>query len=292
MPCEQRWRRSARALLLALAVIASAPHAVAEEVTPAPTPGYADSETVGIDEKLGATLPAGLMFKNTAGETVELTKLLQRPTILTLVYLRCPGICSPLMNELAKTVDEVKELKPGVDYDVITVSFDAREGPELAATGKKNLIGRMKTEMPPDAWRFLTGDERNIARLTDAVGFRFQRDKEDFKHAGTVIFLTKDGLIVRYLSGMAILPFDMKMAVNDAAQGTPRSLMQRLQQLCYAYDPEGKTYTLQVNRIVLFVTLFGLGIFVAVLFLRRKRTPAAPPPPPPPTGGAVKGGTA
>ncbi len=269
---EQGWRLLG-VLTLICTYAAFAPAAHAEEEAPKATPGYADSEIVGIEEKLGATLPSGLTFRNEAGEEVELSSLIKRPTILTLVYFRCPGICSPLMNELAKTVDEVGEILPGKDYDIITVSFDAREGPDMAATGKKNLIARMKRDVPEESWHFLTGDEENIARLTDAVGFRFQRDKEDFKHAGTVIFVTKDGKIVRYLSGLAILPFDLKLAVNDARDGTPRTLMQRIQKICYAYDPEAKSYTLQVNRIVLWVTLAGAGIFAGVLFFKRKRTP-------------------
>ncbi len=260
---------SVLALVFAFAVAASTAHA--EESTS----GYADAKTVGVDEKLGDTLPSGLMFRDSTGAEVELTKLLDRPTLLTLVYFRCPGICSPLMDEVAKTVDEVEELTPGKDYNIITVSFDAREGPEIAATGKKNFLGRMEREVPPEAWRFLTGDEENIARLTNAVGFNFQRDKEDFKHAGTVIFLTKDGKIVRYLSGLAILPFDMKLAVNDAAEGTPRTLMQRIQKLCYAYDPEARAYTLQVNRIVLWLTLLGVGVFVFFLVRKRKNAPVA-----------------
>jgi protein SCO1/2 len=111
------------------------------------------------------------------------------------------------------------------------------------------------------------------------VGFRFKRDGEDFLHAGTVIFLTPKGRIVRYLAGLELLPFDLEMAVNDAAEDTPRSLMQRVQKLCFAYDPEAKRYTLQVNRIVLFVTLLGVGVFAGVLWMKRRRVASAPPPP-------------
>ncbi|MHC5012229.1 MAG: hypothetical protein ACYTG6_15015, partial [Planctomycetota bacterium] len=119
--------------------------------------------------------------------------------------------------------------------------------------------------------------KENIARLTDAVGFRFRMEKEDFVHAATVIFLSKEGKIVRYLSGLTLLPMDVKMAVLDAAEGKPRTLIQRIQKLCYAYDPEGKTYVFQVNRIVLVVTLLFTGIFLAWLLLRRRK-PAPPPP--------------
>ncbi len=272
-------------LLLLCLGVAHAEEAIPQEKPP--TPGYGDSETVGIEEKLGTVLPPGLMFHDETGEVVELTQLIKRPTILTLVYLRCPGICSPLMNELAKTVDEVTELTPGEDYDIITVSFDAREDAEIAATGKKNLLGRMKTKVPPEAWRFLTGDERNIARLTTTVGFHFQKDKEDFKHAGTVMFLSKDAKIVRYLTGLSVLPMDWKLAINDAREGTPRTLMQRIQKICYAYDPEAKAYTLQVNRIVLWVTLAGVLVFAGFLFVKRRRAPSDTDRDAGPDGGAA-----
>jgi protein SCO1/2 len=181
------------------------------------------------------------------------------------------------MHEVASNVDKI-DLVPGVDYDLVTVSFDDRETPELARTAKKNLLDEMETKVPPDSWRFLTGEADDIARLADAVGFRFKRDKQDFVHAATVIFLTKDGKIVRYLGGLKLLPADLELAILDAARGTPRTLMQRIQQLCYAFDPAGKTYVLQVNRIILAVSLGGLGIFLAFLLLFRRKRPEAETP--------------
>ncbi len=235
---------------------------------------YANDEKVGIDEKLGETIPLDLTFSNEEGEPVNLGALITKPTVLTLVYLRCPSICSPLMHEVAATVDEL-DLTAGVDYDLITVSFDEKESSELVGTAKKNLLDAMKTKIPPESWRFLTGDAENIARLTDSVGFRFRRDKQDFIHAGTVIFLSEEGKIVRYLPGLEILPANMKMAVLDAAQGTPRSFMQQIQRLCYSYDSEGKTYVFKVNRIVLVVTFLGLGVFLVYLLLFRGKVKEA-----------------
>ncbi|MDF1700635.1 MAG: SCO family protein [Planctomycetota bacterium] len=226
---------------------------------------------VGIVEKLGDTIPEGLMFKDEDGNDVELRSLLRQPTVLTLVYLRCPSICGELINELGRTVDELQKLQPGRDYDLVTVSFDPREGPELAKTGKTEFLKRVKTDVPPDAWRFLTGDQENITKLTQAVGFLYTEDKQDFKHAGAVIFLSKEGKIVRYLGGLEMLPFHMELAINDAREGNARSFMQKIQRLCYSYDPEGKTYALQVNRIILLVTLLGAGIFLFGVVLKRRR---------------------
>lgn len=226
---------------------------------------------VGIVEKLGDTLPDGMMFKDEDGNDVELKSLLRGPTVLTLVYLRCPSICGELINELGKTVDELQRVRPGKDYDLITVSFDPREGPDLAKTGKGEFLGRLKSEVPPGAWRFLTGTKENIDKLTESVGFLYVEDKQDFKHAGTVIFVTKDGKIVRYLGGLEMLPMDMELAINDARDGTPRTIMQRIQQICYSYKPDGKTYALNVNRIILIVTLLGAAIFLFGVVLKRRR---------------------
>lgn len=226
---------------------------------------------VGIVEQLGETLPSDIMLKDEDGNDVALTSLLRQPTVLTLVYFRCPSICGEVINELGKTVDELEKVQPGRDYDLITVSFDPREDHEMAKKGKAEFLKRVKTDVPPDAWRFLTGDQENIDKLTKAVGFLYVKEKEDFMHAGTVIFLSKEGKIVRYLGGMEMLPFHMELAINDARAGNARSFMQKIQQLCYVYDPEGKTYALQVNRIILFVTLSGVAIFLFGVLLKRRR---------------------
>ena len=230
---------------------------------------YANDATVGIDEQLGKIIPLDLTFNDEEGRPVVLGDLITRPTVLTLVYFRCPSICSPLMHEVADTVDRI-DLVPGIDFDLITVSFDAREGPDLARVAKANLLDDMERKVPPESWRFLTGKEENIAKLTHIAGFRFKRDQQDFMHAATVIFLSREGKIVRYLGGLRLLPADMKMALIDAAEGTPRTVMQKIQRMCFSFDPEGRTYVLQVNRIVLFVTVFFLGIFLVFLLFRRK----------------------
>ncbi|MDJ0522586.1 MAG: SCO family protein [Planctomycetota bacterium] len=278
----------------ALAVILAtlcAPAAWAEK-TPAPE----SNDKVGIEEKLGATLPAGLVFKDEAGNDVELTKLIRRPTILTLVYFKCPSICGPLMNEVARTVDELPNIKPGEHFDLITVSIDPTETPDMATTGKAALLGRMETKVPEDSWHFLTGQEETIRRLANTVGFYYTRteDGADFNHAGTVIFLSKDAKVMRYLSGLAMLPFDMEMAINDATEGRTRTLMQRIQKLCFKESPDGKGYTLAINRLVLIVTLLGVGIFGLFLFIKRKkasRNEPKTPSNPSVAGGATGGGT-
>lgn len=233
---------------------------------------YANDATVGIEPKLGETIPLDLTFNDEQGRPVTLRSLITRPTVFVLVYLRCPGICSPMMHEVAATVDKL-DLTPGIDYDLITISFDARETPELASMAKDNLLSQMQRKIPPESWRFLTGDERNIARLTDAFGYRFHKDKDDFAHSGTIMFVSPSGKIVRYLPGLKLLPSHMKMAIQDAADGRARSFMQAIQRLCYAYDPKGKTYIVKVNRIILAGTFLTVGVIAGYLFVFSRHKP-------------------
>ena len=232
------------------------------------------SDTVGIDEKIGQTIAADQMtFTDEAGQAVTLKSLIDRPTILTLVYFRCPGICTPLLNEVARTADQA-DLTPGKDYRLITISFDANEKPEWAAMKRKNMLGTMKAKTPPlDAWRFLTGDAANIRRITDAVGFRFARapDGVNFTHPATVIFLTREGRIVRYLPGLQLNPADLEMGVADAAADRPRSFIQNIQQLCYSYDPAAHRFVLHIDRILLAVTLAVAAVLVIYLLRQGRR---------------------
>lgn len=294
------WMRRLLAALLAggVCIGGGALAGAGEEPEAVPTPAVdevvlSDSDETGayafdkiqIEEKLEAVLPEGLHFRDEEGKDVELRSLITRPTALLLVYLRCPNVCSPLMREVAHTVDEL-DLTPGIDYDLVTVSFDARETPSLARKGKVNLLADMERKIPPESWHFLTGNGENIRKLSESVGFYFKRDKEDYLHDSAVIFLTKDGEVVRYLypgrqrtkedrnkTVPAILPADMELALNDARDGNARSFMQKIQSLCYAYDPAGRGYVLNVNRIILVVTLTLLGIFLAVLLIKRKKNP-------------------
>jgi len=223
----------------------------------------------GIEEKLGAFVPLDVAFADEEGAETTLRKLVVRPTVLLIVYLRCPNICNPTMHEMAKTLDKL-DLRPGSDFDLVTISMDETDTPELAKVAKKNLLDSLQKKIPPEGWRFLTGKPENIRKVTDAAGFYFERDKADFIHASTLIFISKEGKIVRYLPGLKILPADMKMAILDAAEGVPRPFIEKIQRLCFTYDPKGQTYVLRVNRIILAVTFLFVGSFAAFLLIRRR----------------------
>jgi protein SCO1/2 len=241
--------------------------------------------SVGIDQHLGNVLPLSeFTFTDETGKKVVLKDLFDKPVALTLVYLRCPGICTPLLNEEVRVAD-LSDLVPGRDYRLISVSFDPSETSELAQRKKANLLATMKRhEVPADGWRFLVGDEDNIRRLTQAVGFNYVRDKNgvDFIHAAAVVFISPQGKISRYLTGTQFNPPDWKMAILDASEGNARSFMQSMQKLCYAYDSTKGSYVLAIDRVVLGVTIVVIVLFV--LYLVRKKPKM---PPIDPSGGSV-----
>ena len=232
--------------------------------------GDDDKKQPIVIDKLGDIIPLELTFIDKGGEKVKLAELIDKPTILTLVYYRCPSICSPLLQEVARVVDKL-ELEPGKDFQLITVSFDARETVRMSKIAHDTILSRMKRDIPADSWHFLTGSEENILKLTDAAGFNFVRDKEDFMHPATVIFLARDGKIVRYLGGLEYLPADFTLAINDATAGRARSFMQKVQKICYNYDPKGRRYVLRVNRMILVFTAFMAAFFVGFLLFKSKK---------------------
>ncbi len=238
-----------------------------------PVAGSSQAEIIQgprVIEKLGETVPLDLTFIDNEGKPLILGDLIDRPTVLTLVYYRCPSICSPLLREVAKTVD-MCDLEVGTDYQLLTISFDKREGPDLSTIARSTIYQLIEKEIPPDGWRFMTGDEANINGITEAVGFYYERDKEDFNHPAVVIFLSEEGKIVRYLNGLSILPVDLKMAILDASEGRVSSVMQKIQRLCYSYDPEERTYILQINRLILYGTIFFVVLFAIYLVTRGRK---------------------
>jgi protein SCO1 len=219
---------------------------------------------IGIVEKLGSNIPLNVSFKNEEGSMVVLKDLVKRPTLIAFVYYKCPGICSPILTELANVTSKV-DLVPGEDYNIVTISMDDKETPSDAADKKKTILGFTQNEFPLDAWNFLTGDSTNIKMVTDAAGFNFKRTGTNFIHSGGFVFITKEGKICRYIypdvsskGGFNILPFDFKMALLETSQGKETKTMSKLIQYCFSYDPAGRTYVFNITRV------FGAGIIIMI----------------------------
>jgi protein SCO1/2 len=222
---------------------------------------------IGIDGHLGDTVPGKVILYDENNQPVELGKLIDKPTIISFVYYRCPGICSPLMDGIAEVIDK-SDLKPGVDYQVLTISFNPAEGYDLAVKKKMNYLNMVKTAGAKEGWRFFTADSANIAVVTDALGFHYKRMGNDFLHAAGLIVVSPEGKITRYLQGTYFLPFEFKMALIESADGKVGPTINKVLQYCYSYDPRGQQYVMNVTKISAFLILTILLLFFGYLGIR------------------------
>lgn len=233
---------------------------------------------VGVEEHLGEVLPADLTFLDEEGNPVTLGDLVDRPTALALVYYGCPSICGPLMNGMVDVFDRLDEV-PGEDYRLLSISFDDRETPELARQKRDNFLKAFerRTPFPAPAWRFLTADAGTIRKITEGVGFKYQRAGEDFNHPAVLTVLSPKRKIVRYLYGISFLPFDVKMALAEAAQERTGPSIRTVLLYCFSYDAGSKTYTLNLLRVTATVTLAFLALFALYLVVSTRRHRRNPP---------------
>ncbi len=230
----------------------------------------AQVDYVGVDEKLGKNISLDLSFTTSKNDTIKLKDLIDKPTLLALVYYECPGICSPMQQEVAWVIDKM-DLVPGIDYKVISLSIDYKEKPELAAKWKKNYLAAMKKQLNDNDWIFLTGDSLNINKIIKEVGYYFEKNKEgQIIHPAVLIAISPKGKIVRYILGPTFNPFDVKMALIEANSGITRPTVAKVLQLCYSYDPEGKKYTFNFLRVSGIIIIIILGIFLLILLLSNK----------------------
>ena len=262
---------SLRRVLLSLvfSVMAGGPvplQAQAASQSPVPAPTFSPEE-VGINERLGATIPLDLELKGEDGKPVTLRQLIDKPTILTLNYFRCAGICTPQLNGVAEVLNRTGAI-PGKDFQVLTVSFDERDEPEIAAQKRTNYLGEITRPFPPSAWRFLTGPGATTRALADAVGFKFKRAGDDFVHAAAIIFISPKGQITRYMYGVTYLPADLQLAAQEAARGEAQPTINKFLKFCFSYDPAGRRYVLNTTTIGATVIIVAAMIFVFALTRR------------------------
>ncbi|HEX5133557.1 MAG TPA: SCO family protein [Candidatus Krumholzibacteria bacterium] len=253
---------------LAFALLIASSAAVASRQPKAPL-------AVGLTEHLGDTVPLDLRFIAETGDTVALRDLVDRPTIVSLVYYTCPSICRPLLDEVAGTLAKLGDVDmvPNRDYKILTISFDQFDSAAGSTRLKDEYYRKLPASFPRDAWTFLTADSATIARFTNAVGFGFKRNAmdSDFAHPTSLIVLTPDGKISRYLLGAEYLPLDIKMALIEAREGRMGATIVKFYQFCFSYDPSGKKYVLNATRVVGLSTLIGVAMIVVFVSASGRR---------------------
>jgi protein SCO1/2 len=228
---------------------------------------------IGFDQRLGETISLDLPFRDEAGRAVSLGDYFgERPVVLTLNYYGCPMLCTVSLNGLASALDTLS-FTAGREFEVVTVSFDASESPQLAAAKKETYLKRYKRPGAERGWHFLTGDQAAIDRLTAAVGFRYARDPVtgQFAHPAGVMVLTPRGVMARYLYGIEYSPKDLRFALVEASEGRIGNPVDQIVLACYQYDPATGRYGAAIMRILRIggaLTLGALVTFVAVMLRR------------------------
>ena len=234
---------------------------------------------VGIDQRLNQQVPLNLMFKDEAGRTLPLSTYFQdkKPVILALVYYRCPMLCTEILTGLESALKAVS-FNPGQDFEVVSVSFDPRDTPEIAAAKKETYLRRYARPNTANGWHFLTGDEANIKALTDAVGFHYKYDPatQQFAHASGVMILTPDGRLSRYFYGIEYAPRDLRLGLVEASQDKIGTPVDAILLFCYHYDPTTGKYGAVAIRSLRFAGagfVLICGAFLIVAFRRDARNP-------------------
>jgi protein SCO1/2 len=228
---------------------------------------------VGINEKLGARVPGDIRFVNEHGDTVTLAEIVDRPTLLSLVYYTCPSVCRPLLAEVTTMLGKLEkiDMQPNRDYRMVTISFDPTDSPAGSARLKDEYYRGLPEGYPRDAWTFMTGDSASVARLTQSMGFAFRRAGKDFAHPTTLVVLSRDRTITRYLTGAEYLPLDIKMALIEAREGRIGPTIVKFYKFCFSYDPSGEKYVLNATRVVGVGTLIGVMAIIGFVLVSGRR---------------------
>jgi protein SCO1 len=272
-------------LLVALVTAALAPGAGAQPsvkgpplsaAAPAAGEKPAILNDVGFDQKLGASVPLDLALHDETGRAVRLREYFgKKPVVLTIVYYECPMLCTLTLNGLLGALQRTA-FTPGQEFELLTVSFDARETPELAARKKSAYLARYGRAGAESGWHFLTGEAEAVRALTRAVGFRYAWDERSrqFAHPSGVIVLTPEGKIARYLYGVDYAPKDLRLAVVEAASGRVGTALDQVALFCYQYDALRGRYSFLVINLVRgagVLTVLGMAALIVTL-RRRERT--------------------
>ncbi|HXX27763.1 MAG TPA: SCO family protein [Terriglobales bacterium] len=226
---------------------------------------------VGIEQHLNQQIPPGLRFRDESGQPVELADYFGRkPLILNLVYYQCPMLCGEVLSGLVSAL-RILKFDVGQEFDVLTVSFDPRDTPEIAASKKAELLERYGRPGAAAGWHFLTGTESSIDALTQSAGFEYEYDPkiQQFAHATAILVLTPQGRIAQYYYGIEFAPRDLRLGLVQASESKIGTIRDQVLLYCYHYDPDQGTYGAIISRILKLAaaaTILLLGTFLIAMF--------------------------
>ena len=231
---------------------------------------------VGIDQRLGEQAPLDLIFRDENGDPVRIGDYFKdKPVILSLVYYECPMLCHEVLTGLTLSFEQLS-FSVGREFEVVTVSFDARETPEMARRQKDSYINWYNRLGASEGWHFLTGDQQAIDRLTEAVGFKYAYDEEtkQFAHASGIMVLTPGGKLARYFYGVEYQSKDLRLGLVEASENRIGSAVDQILLYCYHYDPTTGKYGPVVMNILRLAGIFTLLALVAMFIVMRRRNTA------------------
>lgn len=232
---------------------------------------------VGIKEKIGDTLDLNLVVTNDKGEKVALSSFFKshKPVILSPIYFNCPGLCNFHLNGLVDALKQV-DWSPSQKFEIIALSFDWKETHEVAAKKKESYLKIYERPGTEDGWHFVTGDEATVKKITETVGFSYKWNEKagEWSHASAAIIISPEGKISRYLHGIQFEPRDVKLALNEAADGKVGGIVDSAMLFCFKYDTHQSKYGLQVFQIMKLagaITVLALALWLGMAMIQAKR---------------------
>ena len=233
-------------------------------------------KNVGIEQHLDNQIPPDLTFRDETGKSVRLEDYFgRRPMILNLVYYQCPMLCGEALSGLESALAVLK-FDVGKEFEVLTISFNPHETPDMAMKKKTEFLKRYGRPGAAAGWHFLTGPQESIDALTKAAGFQYQYDAKtgQFAHATTLVLLTQEGRIAQYYYGVEYAPKDLRLGLIQASENKIGNLADQVLLYCYHYDPSTGKYGAIISRVLQLsglLTILVLGILLTVLFRQGSR---------------------
>lgn len=238
----------------------------------------AELEQIKITEHLGSTVSIDqILLKNELGQPVKLSSFFQKkhPVLLALVYYECPNLCNFLLNGLVKSLKTL-DWSPGQQFEIVAVTINPKEGPELATRKKEAYIQAYGRPGSAAGWHFLTGEESQLKQLANEIGFGYKYDpvEKQYAHSAAIYTLTPEGKISRYLYGIEFASKDLRLALLEASNGKIGTVVDRLLLFCYRYDPQTRKYSVYLTNIMQFscgLTALIFGGYLAVFWRRQRK---------------------
>lgn len=234
-------------------------------------------QNVGIQEKIGQNIDLALMVTDEKGQKRALSSFMRphTPLVLSPIYFNCPGLCNFHLNGLTETLKTV-DWSPSKEFDIMAFSFDPRETSDVAAMKKENYLKLYGREGTADGWHFVTADQDTVNKLTESVGFKFKWNEQakEWSHASAAIVISPEGKISRYLHGIQFDARDVKLALNEAADGKVGNIVDSVMLFCFKYDSHQSKYGLQVFNLMKLagaVTVLALALWLGIAMIQAKR---------------------